>query len=207
MKLYVISTQHLQLVSINTSNTNELFIQKSISQQDIRSVFNASQKRELIALENKEEACLVAKLLIDEANVVSTLDDCCLLLACPVIFEVDLDETELKKASELSAAELLDYQSKCHVSVPRFYEDEQQRYAEGLSNIAREVAHPIQARKLAGLTLESIGKAYYTNAKTNKLVEINLRSRLFDLFRCFLPSSFIPGVGQQQDRSSSYRNY
>lgn len=205
MKLYVISTQHLQLVSINTGKTSELFNQKSINQQDVRSVFNASQKKEMIALENKKEACLVARLFIDDATAMYMEGDIRLLLACPVIFEVDIDETKCEAATELSVGNLLNYQSKCNVSFPQFYESEQQRYSEGLSNIAREVAHPIRARKITGLTLESIDKAYYTNAKTNQLVEISLRSRLFEVFGCLLPSCFLPDANQGNGKSSSFR--
>lgn len=170
MKLYVISTKYQPLVDVDrqaSSKGKKQITKKNVTNHDLQGTFIASITDSLIACKSKNEAEVIAALLLKSPNfefAEEHVEEGIKLFAVPVVYTVELNEETLPQEIELRADDLVNYADAntipLYISLkgPNADELEKKRINDKINRLAQPT---IMLRKLNRLKLENVVEATY----------------------------------------------
>ncbi len=163
MKLYVLSTQYLPLVNVDFSDHLTPVTQKSISTEDLKTVFYKSHEYSMIACSILKDAFLIAKTQL-EMHCTDTryIDNKRIqYFATPVIYTMDIEDP-LPNETTLTTDDLIHYMDKNSIPLYEYSNDEAINVVKKSQiAICLEEKPELQIRKLDELDFANVSEASY----------------------------------------------
>lgn len=184
MKLYVVSTKYLPLVTFVSDSQRTMFDRQrpigpvAISKKDLQTVFENSKNDSLIACETLAEAETLMGLLIVPHN--STKDfverGVGVFFGVPVIFEVNCLQEVPSPVQQLTAEELFQYPDRSTIPL---CDPDPLRHEMSLKPVMaaayNRLSPAISIRKLEQLQFSDVSMAHYLKVDMQEMVAVDMK--------------------------------
>ena len=187
-KLFVISTEFLQLMSVNLDSFGFFTDAKinDITHEDLQTTFNTSAKNGLIACDNAADAFFIMRIILSSCP--ELIHEKVKLFAVPVVYYLEINEKKLPQHTSLSSRDLVLYANStpilpCEVlfdddAFATKKERAEKRRAEKkrIDVWLKRHSDTLNIYKLDGLEFKDVREAHYLSTNGNTIKSVNLRS-------------------------------